>query len=585
MRLPLSPDTTHRLLLLVVLIVAAFLRFWNLKWNLPATLHPDEHIFVLHALRFGTGDLNPHFFLYGSLLMYLSFLGYGVYFVVGRLFGLFSSMEFFAIQYFLDPTWFFLIPRLISAAAGTGTVWLLYVLGRRIGSPHAGLFAAAAMALYGDHVRESHYGLSAVLGAFLVTTVFVTMLGPDRQYVVSKSRLFSAGVLAGLAVSAHMLGGIAAVILCIWILWQSRTEPITAFRSLTTAALGGAIGFFLGEPFFFLDFPNAYRQLFSSASSLFTTVYRTEEAAAFDTFVLQDVRTSLGWLGGTLAVGGAVLAVRRRLVVARILLAVAVLYIFFLSFRGYAPSRYILMIVPIMCLFFGIGAAETFAQLRARTRLPGGIVLAALALTLMAEPAVQASRIVRSFGAPDTRVLAQRWIYENVPAGSRLLVEGPDANLPRLLENAERLNDLKVAAASAGAGRTGRYKDLDKYFRYKALAAKKTREPTYWILRLKRPWWSSSEAQKEAGILNELTPPTAHVGTESIDYYQKEQGIEYFVNTNRELRTFDNPRFPSAQRFYADLRTYGKLLHVQEPGLGIVGPSVLIWRINNAKVP
>ncbi len=55
----------------VILAVAAALRLWGVTWGLPHAYHPDEGSILIHALGFGTGDLNPHWFRWPSLFMYI----------------------------------------------------------------------------------------------------------------------------------------------------------------------------------------------------------------------------------------------------------------------------------------------------------------------------------------------------------------------------------------------------------------------------------------------------------------------------------------------------------------------------------
>ena len=79
------------LILLAILAVATCVRLWGIDWGLPHPYHPDEGSVLFHSLGFGTGDLNPHWFRWPSLSMYEMFGVYGVYFVIGKLSGLFAA--------------------------------------------------------------------------------------------------------------------------------------------------------------------------------------------------------------------------------------------------------------------------------------------------------------------------------------------------------------------------------------------------------------------------------------------------------------------------------------------------------------
>ena len=58
--------------LLIVLVIAGLARCWGIGFGLPHTeCRPDETTILRIALKFGTGDLNPHFFRYPTLYMYV----------------------------------------------------------------------------------------------------------------------------------------------------------------------------------------------------------------------------------------------------------------------------------------------------------------------------------------------------------------------------------------------------------------------------------------------------------------------------------------------------------------------------------
>ncbi|MBF0254446.1 MAG: hypothetical protein HQL11_04910 [Candidatus Omnitrophica bacterium] len=64
--------------------VGLVLRLAGLRFGL---FHADEPIVVNHALAYGTGDLNPHFFCIPPLVSYLLAGIYGLAFLWGTLWG------------------------------------------------------------------------------------------------------------------------------------------------------------------------------------------------------------------------------------------------------------------------------------------------------------------------------------------------------------------------------------------------------------------------------------------------------------------------------------------------------------------
>src|SRR5258708_28879464 len=109
-----------------ILALAWVLGVWGIGYGVPWLFYfHDEPQVVLRALRFGTGDLDPHFFIWpGTLLIVLAFVSFAGLFLAGRIAGWWAGREGFAAAYFTDPTAFYVLPRLESVPFGTWTVWL-----------------------------------------------------------------------------------------------------------------------------------------------------------------------------------------------------------------------------------------------------------------------------------------------------------------------------------------------------------------------------------------------------------------------------------------------------------------------------
>jgi len=89
-----------RLWLCSILLIGFSLRLWGVHFGLPHLYHADEPIVVNHALAYGTGDFNPHFFKIPPLVSYLLFICYGVFFVLGRAFGFFAGVQDFEFLFY-----------------------------------------------------------------------------------------------------------------------------------------------------------------------------------------------------------------------------------------------------------------------------------------------------------------------------------------------------------------------------------------------------------------------------------------------------------------------------------------------------
>ncbi|UCF05019.1 MAG: glycosyltransferase family 39 protein [bacterium] len=201
-------SSTHLALLLVA--VAAVLRMYGIDWGLP---HVYEEAIPLSKARmmwkWGSPagvDLNPHFFNYPSLVLYIHFIGQGLLYIGSRLFGEVGSTFDFQVLYVVNKTPFILVARLITAAFGIATVWVTYQVGRRVAGEVAGTTSAFFIAVNTYHMERCQMVEVDVPLLFFVmlTLLFIIRILEEpvrRNYLL-------AGVSMGLAVSSKYTGAL-----------------------------------------------------------------------------------------------------------------------------------------------------------------------------------------------------------------------------------------------------------------------------------------------------------------------------------------------------------------------------------------
>ncbi len=172
-RVPASPRRDW-IALAVILIVAAYFRFQGLDWDKGYLFHPDERKILMVAaqlelpanpLQFFSPDspLNPQFFAYGSLPIYLL-----------RLLGAFAPAVNYAVPW-ADSALvsYALLGRALSALFDLATIALIFLLGRRLYDARVGLLAAAGIAVTVLHIQLAHfYAVDTLLTFFVVATIY-----------------------------------------------------------------------------------------------------------------------------------------------------------------------------------------------------------------------------------------------------------------------------------------------------------------------------------------------------------------------------------------------------------------------------
>src|SRR5258707_1255592 len=145
-------------LLAGLLALAAFVRFRAIGFGLPYTqARPDETAIIDPVRTLLSGHL-PHFYDYPWLFLSIVAIAYLGYFVWGAASGTFHSLREMLASWPVHWEPFFLIPRFISASAGTLCVLVVFKLGRLLRDDTTGVVSALFMTFAFLHVRSSHDG-------------------------------------------------------------------------------------------------------------------------------------------------------------------------------------------------------------------------------------------------------------------------------------------------------------------------------------------------------------------------------------------------------------------------------------------
>ncbi len=139
------------LLLLAVVVALAFaIRTRGVMFGYPLPVHPDEPRLVETALgMLETGDLNPHFFNYPTLNIYLQAL---LYAIIGRLARSFTTATSLSDVPIIT---FYVWGRFLHVVLSTGTIYLAYAITRWLIHPVAGLAAACFAGASYLHITNS----------------------------------------------------------------------------------------------------------------------------------------------------------------------------------------------------------------------------------------------------------------------------------------------------------------------------------------------------------------------------------------------------------------------------------------------
>lgn len=425
-------------LLAAILLTGFLLRFTASWFGLPHLYHADEPIVVNHALAYGTGDLNPHFFKIPPLISYLLFILYGIFYTAGHLAGMFQNPQALEFLFYSDPSAFYLLARFVfGVMAGTLTVFALYRLIARHFSSRTALMASALLAVNFLHVRDSHYVYADIPLLLVMVSAFILFFRVQENPGPAVHGW--CGAMIGLAAGVKY-NGIALAIPYGILLLGSR--PKGWLWNGFLAAGAAAIVFILLNPFSVLDFDFFRKELAAQANANQGVFSKGSFSGAHH--LLYSLGGGMGLLSlflGLFGMGRA-FAVRdlKRMSIAAFIVA----YYGILLLAGQPYDRYVLPLIPFL-LFF---AADAITWIAGRKQ-PVIRLCAGLCFFLSFVPNLaKAILFDRLMLAGDTRTQAREWILKNIPSETPLAVDWI-FYAPRLPFSRQQLEDKQKTAAQA----------------------------------------------------------------------------------------------------------------------------------------
>lgn len=418
------------LLLAAIFLVALVLRVWGLAFGLPYAFHFDEHWHMKIAY---TLDPEMSIFPNFGVLQIATVAAHQLLTWIEPLVRRFADSPELIATLDSPEMRYHLAGRWMSALTGAATAPLVYGIGRRVWDRRVGLLAAAFMAVSFIHVRTSHFAVQDALVTFLVVsalafTVRIRPRGPLAPYL-------GAGLFAGLATATKLIAWPVFVMLGAWHLFADPPAAGGAGRELGRRLLDWRVwlGGVLGVATTIVCLPQLYLT-WEATIAFWRMTAAAGAGGGFDRFAL-DPGTRPGiYLEGLLwgsglaltvlgAAGAAVAVARFRDRRPLLLLVFPLLYLAFLLKPGYfAVPRYMILVQPFLMLF----AASALVALCARVPRPRwrAAVTAAAALAALAQPLAASVKFDSLLAGEDTRILAKRWIEENLPEGTVIVREG-----------------------------------------------------------------------------------------------------------------------------------------------------------------
>ena len=497
------------LLLLLILIIALGLRLYGIGWDQGYGFHPDERSFYMRSdcmyrvlaeapgytdctrdhpemepgfpnpgifLDADKSPFNPHWFSLGSVLIYLLV---AIRFVLEP----FTDLNTLQNMGYLG--------RSIMALADVGTVFIAYLLGKRIYDRRVGLLAAALVALAVVHIQHSHFYRPEPLLVLFLTASFWAMLQVLERRRLRDSLLLGTCVGLTFATKVSVLPLVLPLLVAygfslfttaggVWAVpswkWGSRVGG----HALAAGAMASVV-FLITTPYALLDMGSFVDGVMWEASNVARTAGKvpfTVQYVGSIPFLYELQQTSIWGLGlplGVVSWGGllftatlAVFKLIKRCPASRgqlLFLAWVVPNFLMLGLFEVKFLRYIFPLIPFLILmgsgmlfwildwtrstqfwrFIPYPSLRLFSKLRAtpeagpavRARVHLGryaprAVIGVMAFVVVAT-AFYALAFERVYARSHPAIQASDWINENVPRNSTIVTDNHwDEGIPNI---------------------------------------------------------------------------------------------------------------------------------------------------------
>lgn len=396
--------------IITILFIALLIRLVGINYGLPNFFIGDEQALIGGSLKMiELKTLIPSLYPQDFRLLYypplISYL-YLLFFTPIVLFKylLIGNLDLLKINFILDPGIFILAARFLSVLFSVATIYIIYLLGKKIFNKKVAIFTCLFLTFSFLHLQLSHAARHWTYDLFF--TYFVILL----SFYLPKIKIyFFIGLLGGLAFGSSYLPAISFIIPLIihfiqplplgkkikdknlWLMIFTFLITVFLFISLHSTAffrifVGEKSGLILKKSIldYFLSFPYYFSILLKLETVLLITSF-------FGLIVLFFKNKKIFYISSFF-----------------IFLYISVLYLFF-----HHEPRYIIIILPLLCLFSGF-ALDFITEKLSRKYYFLVVILFFL------YPFILDVKYDTLLLKKDNRVLAKEWIENNLNPKSKI---------------------------------------------------------------------------------------------------------------------------------------------------------------------
>ncbi len=351
----------HSSIIILIIFFAFILRYFQLNIGLPYLYFWDEPLTASNALQMmKTGDYNPHFFKYGSLMIYLNLLIDQLYRIYLSLAGDLASVKNIRIE--ADTGWhwtishpnFYFWNRFLTATMGTATVFITYLVSRSICNKWTGIISAFFLSVLPIHIVHSGFvTMDAPVALFVSLVALFSILFIDQKKIIY---FILSLICVGFATATKYNSGLTILLPIASLIWMSYRDELShqKFYWLALPCLP-AMTFLFIMPYAILDFPTFIKDVLHQINYYKTTGHpgaTINPGWDYFSFQIREFYQNIGLTGAILFAIGLAGTISRPALLLILLFPAS--YLLFMSGMTVNFHRNFIQVYPFIAVFAGI---------------------------------------------------------------------------------------------------------------------------------------------------------------------------------------------------------------------------------------
>lgn len=417
-----------KLAFILILLSAFLVRIFSLNWDQGFHLHPDERMLIMVAEKVNLfKNLNPDFFNYGSLPIYL-------------LKGFSQMIDFLFHKDLANYAGMLQVGRGLSVFFDLISVYLIYKIGQLLfKSNKTALFSSLLYGIAFFPIQNSHFFVvDVLLNTFITGLIYQLLIYfklPSTKKIIVLSLIFAA--MMATKFTAIIFYPLISLLMLFVTMKQWNNETIKkTLLSLVIFHFSFFVFYFLFMPYAFIEHTkfisdikgqlvmNSNPYIFPYTLQYVGTVPYLYYLKNIFLWGLGPIISILSMFGFIVILLNCYIAKKRNILTMKQLNNGTIFFVFYLLYflvigrSAVKFMRYMLPLYPFFSLLAGYGLYKLYElyKLSAYAILAGVLVWSFMFLNI--------------YSFPHTRISATDWILKNIPEGSTLAVEHWDDRVP-----------------------------------------------------------------------------------------------------------------------------------------------------------